>query len=148
MTDTATDLLPCPFCGGDAEITNQDDEGQNNTYRVVGCVRCASEMRCLLAWTDENNDHDNFLISSWNTRTDSAEVIALRTERDAKHKAYCELADGTHERVSALRKRVEAADALEFACDRFADEDFHDANTPEVREFYRCIAAYRATGAA
>ncbi len=65
---SAPELLPCPFCGGEASATN---------YIVEGAVRC-SDCR---AYVSRTHGHDEAgyeeAIAAWNTRADlSADLIA------------------------------------------------------------------------
>ena len=53
-------LLPCPFCGGEAEITRYGDSRQSTQYT---CTHCG----CFLE-TGETFDHGK----DWNTRSDEA----------------------------------------------------------------------------
>ena len=75
MTDPIdTALLPCPFCGGEAErITIGDDEPSNAGGDVVSCRKCHASSHV------EFGSKEN-LVSAWNRRaTDTArqEGIAL-----------------------------------------------------------------------
>lgn len=36
-----TTLLPCPFCGGDADVFGTD--GAPDRYAVITCIRCGNE---------------------------------------------------------------------------------------------------------
>ena len=97
-----------------------------------------------------------------NARADTAEVIALRTElatcNDVTEAAVAEVGELMIE-IAALRKRVEAADAMAEAAEcvrRDAKrQDVHgmgalnDVVTPyRIDELAASLAAYRATGAA
>lgn len=62
------DLLPCPFCGGEAEIIRVGDRCQS---AQVGCTECS----CTLESCDEGERSG----WSWNTRT--APVASERTVR-------------------------------------------------------------------
>lgn len=53
-------LLPCPFCGGEAEIVNIDD-GENAGGSCVSCTRC------LASSNVEFEFKENF-VSNWNRR--------------------------------------------------------------------------------
>jgi Lar family restriction alleviation protein len=64
----APELLPCPFCGGEASATN---------YIVEGAVRC-SDCR---AYVSRTHGHDEAgyeeAIAAWNTRADLIAARAL-----------------------------------------------------------------------
>ena len=65
----APELLPCPFCGGEASATN---------YIVEGAVRC-SDCRAYVSRTHGQYDEAGYeeAIAAWNTRADlSANLIA------------------------------------------------------------------------
>ena len=51
-------LLPCPFCGGDAEIKQM---GTNRVSMIIGCTDCSCELE-----TGETSINEH---SQWNTRT-------------------------------------------------------------------------------
>ena len=74
-------LKPCPFCGGEAEEFELEDEA-NFGGSVVCCTRCGASSAVHF-------DRKVNLISSWNTRTPSpsegaVEVVErhLRNEKD------------------------------------------------------------------
>lgn len=56
-------LLPCPFCGGDAEIVHIE-EGENAGGSCVCCKRCNASSNV------EFEFKENF-ISNWNRRSSS-----------------------------------------------------------------------------
>lgn len=69
MTEPSdTQLLPCPFCGGKAEITAAEECGPQ-AY-VVACTEptCLSSSKVIFALKD---DVTNQLVESWNKRTRS-----------------------------------------------------------------------------
>lgn len=73
------DLLPCPFCGGKA---------MNDTHiQRTGCPRCGT----WFSWCDVVMNRGYTCVArsvereaaAWNTRTQSAELSALRERADA-----------------------------------------------------------------
>ena len=62
-------LLPCPFCGGDAEIVHIE-EGENAGGSCVCCKRCNASSNV------EFEFKENF-ISNWNRRSSSAAERAV-----------------------------------------------------------------------
>lgn len=58
MTEKTTILLPCPFCGGEAEIERIGDRRQSTVY---ACLFCGCRLE-----TGEECLHG----SAWNTRAD------------------------------------------------------------------------------
>lgn len=64
-----TDLLPCPFCGGKAEI--QLDQGRNRLG--TGCTQCFANQ--TPEWDNERN-----VITAWNTRSTPSGSSALADE--------------------------------------------------------------------
>ncbi|MBL4768118.1 MAG: Lar family restriction alleviation protein [Rhodobacteraceae bacterium] len=78
MTDTPNtpELLPCPFCGGDAEL--QVPENDDVKLAIVMCMKCYS--------VGSEQFTDNQAITAWNTRTppqapdDQAQLKALNSQ--------------------------------------------------------------------
>lgn len=66
-----TNLLPCPFCGGEAATYRGVDEDQERCGFVC-CKRCtASTYGYTLHWHDPSSDMDKSIaeaITAWNTR--------------------------------------------------------------------------------
>ena len=64
MSDKTSDkrLLPCPFCGGEALLTNQisADTYGHKLWNVI-CIKCDNG---TMAYWDKNH-----VIDKWNTRT-------------------------------------------------------------------------------
>ena len=81
---TVPDLLPCPFCGGEAEIWRAH-EGRTAWVACMG--RCA-----VLVSKEYTTDAE--AIAAWNTRATPApaairdDVADLADFLDAKHKSY------------------------------------------------------------
>lgn len=64
--DLSARLLPCPFCGGEADIDHDHTVEENHAY---GCRRCG-------LWFDTFNSDD--AIAEWNTRTPSDHQRAVQ----------------------------------------------------------------------
>ena len=94
-----TDLLPCPFCGGDAVAIT----GPVQTLWGVTCLRCA-------CWFDDRAPTDAAAITAWNTRTPTPDpnAGAVKVKRGGKWivvdgKAY-DLRDCTEVAAELTRK--------------------------------------------
>lgn len=67
MTDNrTTELLPCPFCGGEAELWH------NKTWDYV--VRCTN--KGCAARTRQYHENSNGAVDAWNTRTPEQAIAA------------------------------------------------------------------------
>ena len=64
MTQDAQQLLPCPFCGGEAEI-----ESEGVTW-YIWCDTCDFSIDWFVS--------SSHAIQCWNRRAESAELAALR----------------------------------------------------------------------
>ncbi|WP_288951560.1 Lar family restriction alleviation protein [uncultured Paracoccus sp.] len=73
-------LLPCPFCGGKAEII-EIDEGENAGGSCVCCIRC------MASGTIEFGRKENF-VSNWNTRTPHPALVTAREADPVAWAAY------------------------------------------------------------
>ena len=60
-----TDLKPCPFCGGEADILEHQFEGFSPTYGVT-CLDCNCE-------TYQFFDTEDEAIAAWNRRAKEGE---------------------------------------------------------------------------
>lgn len=79
MTDI--DLKPCPFCGGEADISHDHTVEENHAY---GCRRCG-------IWFDTFNSDEAF--DAWNARTATkGETWAEMIDRHALEKAEAVMA--------------------------------------------------------
>jgi Lar family restriction alleviation protein len=94
------DLLPCPFCGGDADLDyyhNQNDDG-GGAGRVV-CVECgASTSGDDFGWMTKETDKATSkaqAVTEWNTRTPASDGRAEGL-REAAGIAYRVCAETRH----------------------------------------------------
>ena len=83
MTDSnATELLPCPFCGGEAQVMKMDLSALDEGWQLYG-VWCVPDLHA-----EENGGYqhghyiDNYAteeeaIAAWNTRTEQAVAATL-----------------------------------------------------------------------
>ena len=76
MTD-APELLPCPFCGGEAHVyttyPNNDD-----TKVQIQCAGCIAEIALCLSWTAGNDEKVAAMrrvVFLWNTRPDHLQAM-------------------------------------------------------------------------
>ena len=67
MTETMT-LLPCPFCGGEAEIVRAMDK--DGRFAAVGCPACGAGSRQHYFVGDDAVPH---VVSAWNRRAHLAQ---------------------------------------------------------------------------
>lgn len=77
---TATSLLPCPFCGGEAERVDCDDP-RNEGGSCISCTKCGASSAVHF-------DRKEGLLSSWNERTnDRTDQLSslLRLVRELGH---------------------------------------------------------------
>lgn len=59
-----TELMPCPFCGGEAELF-ECEETDNEGGWVVGCKSCMASTRVHFA---NGDDPRPIVVDLWNTR--------------------------------------------------------------------------------
>ncbi len=80
-------LLPCPFCGADAELdTHQGyrsiSDGRIGNRVVVYCTKCDADMGTCVE--DVPDIHPNEVIERWNRRADTSALAArLRSMEEA-----------------------------------------------------------------
>lgn len=75
MTEEDEALLPCPFCGGVAELGDADECG-SNAY-VVCCTGCQASSAVKFA---SKHDPRHELIEMWNLRSQAREAERVRAE--------------------------------------------------------------------
>ena len=71
-----SELLPCPFCGGNAELISRGNELTKSRSTEVRCSQCffgktVAAIRQTLAWTREK------AVAAWNRRTPSPAPVIL-----------------------------------------------------------------------
>lgn len=79
MSDT---LLPCPFCGGDAEQDHHEafralHDGELGEAVTIYCTRCTARVEMCHADHPEYAPEDmmTILAEAWNSRTGGAETM-------------------------------------------------------------------------
>ena len=89
MTTQKQELMPCPFCGGKAEITNKffgqrlTEHGELADYFYVFCHSCQA---CTIERTVKSA-----AMEAWNTRVSTDLYDAVVAERDALRKLCDEI---------------------------------------------------------
>jgi len=73
MTDT--DLKPCPFCGGEAEIRERMDENIWDHSQVVWQSVSCGNIDCDLQGYDWPKEAEPNAVERWNTRADPSPVV-------------------------------------------------------------------------
>jgi HAMP domain-containing protein len=113
-------LLPCPFCGGDADLDYYHNENSDGGGRgKVVCVECGAD-QCGedFGWMTDAADKAASkaqAVAAWNTRADTAEVLRLRDEL-ASGSFYKESdIDAMQDEIARLRE------ALLALVDEYAD---------------------------
>mgnify|MGYP000063516732 CR=1 FL=1 len=122
---TAPELLPCPFCGGEASHNGGGGSCFGRFWWIVGCKTCDIWVSDPEIWDKKNPGMldpaypAKWCIAAWNRRTTSPEVAAL-------------IAEARREGWNA------AIEAAEKACDPSSYQAYHAS----VRR--RCQTAIRA----
>ena len=62
-------LLPCPFCGCEAEVKRM---GTNRVSMIIGCTNCGCNLETGETWIDEN--------INWNNRAPAFEKLLSMKE--------------------------------------------------------------------
>ena len=76
-----SELLPCPFCGGDAVL-----DGSSDDVRVRCETGCQAIGRAFYFDSDDDDaikKAESDAVEAWNRRTPSSDVSRLTAERDA-----------------------------------------------------------------
>lgn len=117
-----SELKPCPFCGGKAELRSWDWPYERHQVR---CSVCKAHARSRMALASE-------AIAAWNTRASDAEITrpteALRLQMEAKHKEAAEAKlwfNKAQEWKDALRAAEEREKALREALGEIVYETTH-----------------------
>jgi Lar family restriction alleviation protein len=79
QNQNAAELLPCPFCGGEAE--RETFTGANGVSYWVECRDCGVRIDIELTAAEAD--------VAWNTRSDSPKLAALRTRNEELMKIMC-----------------------------------------------------------
>ena len=77
---SASELLPCPFCGGEAERVDIDDGETNFGGSCICCKQCGAS-------SPVHFDRKENLIASWNDRVNSA-ALAVVAEQAADERLW------------------------------------------------------------
>lgn len=84
-------LLPCPFCGGNAGMTDLDERDDRRWwFRVVSCVECDATVEDGIGWSqyrqlpkgEAANQVGAAAAEKWNRRTTSSPVSAPATDEE------------------------------------------------------------------
>ena len=143
---TQGELLPCPFCGGDAGFR----EGHANHWRVA-CTNCGLHHPHLVV---RERDPKPELVAAWNTRHRTAAIAGERVQRDDAWAALRRIAEGNlgdapwqanYETIRTVARNAlppaalsapiaegdAALDRLRSAVDSFIDALTSGGNNPE-----------------
>lgn len=116
---TAPDLLPCPFCGGDANLGYRSAYSVDSGSDFVGCNDCC----CMIEfdepkWNARTQSIDSSsraeAIATWNTRAPLAEALAV-PEVQALVEAAKRALQFTENTESELGMTLESGDMLRAA---------------------------------
>ena len=79
-----SELKPCPFCGGEAELDWGSVIDIGAFSHQSGWVNCTNQdCDATVEITSIDDDKNSgYVIKKWNTRTESTELEQLRKERD------------------------------------------------------------------
>lgn len=71
MTEKLSELLRCPFCGGEARLSESGIPDPEGCDYFVGCGACGSYM---------GDYSETDAVSAWNTRSNNHEALKNRVE--------------------------------------------------------------------
>lgn len=92
---TAPELLPCPFCGGEASHNGGGGSCFGRFWWIVGCKTCDIWVSDPEIWDEKNPGMldpaypAKWCIAAWNRRTTSPEVAALIAEARREERERC-----------------------------------------------------------
>ena len=92
---TAPELLPCPFCGGEASHNGGGGSCFGRFWWIVGCKTCDIWVSDPEIWDKKNPGMldpaypAKWCIAAWNRRTPSPEVAALIAEARREERERC-----------------------------------------------------------
>lgn len=117
-------LLPCPFCGGEAQMWGD----ASRTYIRCGNDQCIVYTGDPLPYNDVTHVQD--AITAWNTRANlasrDAEVEALRKQRDEARRLYFDA-------VEKLAPKADLAERLAGALRTLVEDTTRDKLNAEAR---------------
>lgn len=108
------ELLPCPFCGGEAELMHHSEQSrlvfntgsELSSCYIIECKKCFSRVQ---------RGFKEDLVKAWNTRTKDAIIKELR---DALNEAANEL-HGASECIKAFTSKVATTSGYEKFVDKY-----------------------------
>ena len=81
-------LKRCPFCGGEAYVSNEDCYGNVDEYYLVHCTECGLQLGFTNQFCTEEE-----AIKYWNTRKPIREIVE-RLEREKVNKIFAGRSNG------------------------------------------------------